>query len=166
MLKFIIGSILMFLLVFFVLRIAIALIIGYILNNSNIRKRKNKQSFRQWLFYVRFKDVIPLSFKIWYYGNMAICGLFIVLYIVVDLLEMNYTISILGKNQTVEQILLLIHIIISVVPLAILHLRTLDFNSLDKINIANVINGRKTQKKSQKKKKVKKQTDDDSASGK
>ena len=51
-----------FLLSFMLYRIAIAILIKDILNNSCINKTVKGQNFWDWLFYRRFKDVLP---KMW-----------------------------------------------------------------------------------------------------
>ena len=65
--------ILYFLMIFFLFRLANAIVIGYVLNNSNKRKRKKGQNFLDWLFYRRFKGVLPKLFVWNYYLNFFVC---------------------------------------------------------------------------------------------
>ena len=45
---------------------AIHFILRYLLNRSNYRKRKKGQNFWDWLFYRRYRDVIPREYFIHY----------------------------------------------------------------------------------------------------
>lgn len=83
------GLTLSFLLFFFLLRLTIAILIGYLLNNSNRRKRRKGQSFLDWLFYRRYSDVIPKSFKVWYYSLFIVYVVFSIVTIILDSVGMD-----------------------------------------------------------------------------
>ena len=59
------GLTVAFILHFFLVRVVIAITLGNALNRSNLKNRKNKQSFCDWLFYRRFKEVLPNNIRIW-----------------------------------------------------------------------------------------------------
>ncbi len=42
-------------------------VIEYVLNRSTKKKRKKGQNFFDWLFYRRFRDVLPKSYRVCYY---------------------------------------------------------------------------------------------------
>ena len=72
-----------FFVVFFFSRMILFLAIREIISNTSTTKRKKGQSFFEWLFYLRFQDVIPLILKLYYYGNMVICAVFFILQMIV-----------------------------------------------------------------------------------
>lgn len=47
-------------------------LIRYQLNNSAYKKRKKRQSFKEWLFYDRFKEEIPKILRVIYYSILII----------------------------------------------------------------------------------------------
>lgn len=47
-------------------------IIRYQLNNSAYKKRKKQQSFKEWLFYSKYKEEIPKTLRILYYSVLLI----------------------------------------------------------------------------------------------
>jgi len=77
---------LMFLISFFHIRGYLSGVKMYQLNNSAYRKRKKGESFKEWLFYSRYKREIPKAFLILYYyvilihlGNIFTCLLFYII---------------------------------------------------------------------------------------
>ena len=60
-------------------RIAIGLIKSQSMNNSQNAKRRRGQTFWDWFFYRRFKDVIPLPMWILYITNFIFCIILVTL---------------------------------------------------------------------------------------
>lgn len=56
-----------FFLLFVYSRAIINICIFYVLNRSNHKKRKKGQNFWDWLWFVRFKDVLPKMYFLYYY---------------------------------------------------------------------------------------------------
>ena len=52
---------------FFYIRLTLAGIISYQLNNSTLKKRKQGQSVREWFLYKRFRDVFPKILLLLYF---------------------------------------------------------------------------------------------------
>ena len=52
---------------FFYIRLTLAGIISYQLNNSTLKKRKQGQSVREWFLYKRFRDVVPKTLLLLYF---------------------------------------------------------------------------------------------------
>lgn len=46
----------------------IGLIINYCLNTSAGKKRRKGQSFKEWLTFSRYRDIIPYKFMVFYYS--------------------------------------------------------------------------------------------------
>ena len=68
----ILAIILWFLLWYFVaLRGMMYLIIDYMLNKSNRKKRRKGQNFFEWFFYTRYKDVVPMAYKVYFYFGIV-----------------------------------------------------------------------------------------------
>ena len=63
---------LMFIFIFLYLRSFFAGIKRYQLNNSAYKKRKKGETFREWLFYSRWKEEIPKGFILLYYIALLI----------------------------------------------------------------------------------------------
>ena len=63
--------------------------IRYMLNRSNYKKRKKGQNFWDWLFFTRFKDVLPRKYYWIYYSLFVSYFVIIVVYVVLDLLTLD-----------------------------------------------------------------------------
>lgn len=44
----------------------------YQLNNSAYKKRKNGETFKEWLFYIRYKEEIPKILRVLYYSVLIV----------------------------------------------------------------------------------------------
>ena len=44
----------------------------YQLNNSAYKKRKKGETFKEWLFYIRYKEEIPKILRVLYYSVLII----------------------------------------------------------------------------------------------
>lgn len=71
--------------VFVYTRANISMVLDHLLNRSNVRKRRKGQSFLDWFFYRRFKDVVPKRYLVWYYSNFVIYFLCIAMTIIFGL---------------------------------------------------------------------------------
>ena len=70
----------------FVARVELVLIRDYMCNNSNRRKRQKGQNFIDWLFFRRFKDVIPTYYFIYYYSPFVVGILAIIVALIIRLI--------------------------------------------------------------------------------
>lgn len=80
---------LQFLIHFFNMYLHIDFGIRYMLNRSHYKKRKKGQNFWDWLFFTRFKDVLPRKYYWIYYSLFVSYFVIIVVYVVLDLLRLD-----------------------------------------------------------------------------
>ena len=62
-----------------------SMIVYYRLNKSTYRKRKKGQSFKEWLFYDRFKDVLYKPTAVAYYISLFAFPLLVLICVVINL---------------------------------------------------------------------------------
>ena len=68
----IIAVVLAFFLSFYYIRSFLWGVKRYQLNNSAYKKRKKGESFKEWLFYSRYKEEIPKILRVFYYSLLII----------------------------------------------------------------------------------------------
>ncbi len=68
-------------------RITLGIIKSDSMNNSQYAKRRRGQTFWDWFFYRRFKDVIPLPLWILYITNFILCIILVTLVILSGVLN-------------------------------------------------------------------------------
>ena len=56
---------------FFLIRGVIRLYADSVLKKRDMKSRQKNQSFSEWFFYKRYKDILPKSKIVWYYSNFA-----------------------------------------------------------------------------------------------
>ena len=69
----------------FIARVVLVNITKYMCNNSNHRKRRKGQNFFDWLFFRRFRDVIPTYYFFYYYSPFVVGILAIIATIIIIL---------------------------------------------------------------------------------
>ena len=133
-----IGLTIVFLLFFSIIRASLGVVINYLLNKSNRKKRRTKQNFAEWFFYTRFNDVLPKILAIWYYGNIAVYLTFILLAI---------AFCIFRVSETTARSLISIYLAISSVPFLIFYTKTHDKTVPSKMNAGKWLERKKRNKR-------------------
>jgi len=82
------AMLLMFALMFFSVRLIIRAVIDYRVKKSS--RRRKGQSFLDWLFYRRFRDVMTKPFWIMYYGCFIFFSLALITLVIMDCLNIPY----------------------------------------------------------------------------
>ena len=136
--KYSVGGLVVFIMVFFATRGNIGEVISYLYNRNAEKKRKKGQSFIDWFCYVNFKDRLPKKFYVLYYANFVYYFLFNLCMLIFKLLSFNYF-----------KIVFLVYFFSA--PLPILYYRwmtkTLYYNVSDMENIVHKKHGNKKNKK-------------------
>lgn len=65
-------------------------VIDYCLNTSAGKKRRKGQTFKEWFFYTRFRDIVPKIMLIWYFGIMILYLVFVVAIIILASINFGY----------------------------------------------------------------------------
>ena len=77
-----------FLLAFIYIRAFVGGVRGYLLNKSAYKKRKKGETFKEWLFYSRYTDVLPKALYRFYYAILLmhpVCLLLCIFICVINL---------------------------------------------------------------------------------
>lgn len=78
-----------FLIFYFSTRSFISGVIDYCLNTSARKKRRKGQTFKEWFFYTRFRDVIPKIMLVWYFGTLWVFVFAVVVVIIMALVNFD-----------------------------------------------------------------------------
>lgn len=65
-------------------------VIDYCLNTSAGKKRRKGQSFKEWFFYTRYRDIVPKIMLIWYFGFIVLYLLFVLAVVILTVFNFNY----------------------------------------------------------------------------
>ena len=82
------------------------------LNRSAYKKLIKNQSFRGWLLCSRFRGVIPNVFLLWYFGNFALCLIFLAASAVIVYFRLSF--SLIALFLIFNVIILVPHIIVEI----------------------------------------------------
>ena len=80
-------------LLFFLIRWQISINLHATLGKHSRKKRFKEQTFFEWVTYKRFKDVLPTSTFIWYYGHLLAYPVLVILVIIFDIFNLPYKVG-------------------------------------------------------------------------
>ena len=86
----ILGLTLNLVLMFFLIRGVIKLYIDSVLDKRTRKSLAKNPSFDEWFFYKRYTAVLPKYFMWWYFANMALYILFVIIVVISYFLRMHH----------------------------------------------------------------------------
>lgn len=80
-------------LMFFLIRGQIRLYVNANYKKATVKKLYKNQTFFEWFFYTRFKDMLPKSKRIWYFSHLLLYPILVIAVVMLYVFDAPYNIG-------------------------------------------------------------------------